>query len=158
MMERLPMGDDGGFSPEEFRASEKKLAAKVEKYAKKESLATWSTPEDVYYEFPSSFPGGDDKARKREMEKLLGPNFEPTSPQGAIWRYLNDPNNRENGAFRYLVDWGIDPSRKGEGIRLSFQRPPSPADVKEIERIFKIFGWGGEEYEVRKEPTESEAA
>ncbi|MGB7957917.1 MAG: hypothetical protein WCF77_03715 [Minisyncoccia bacterium] len=149
MMEHLAFGDDGGFSEDKFKNTEAELAAQVEQYERQKAAEEWSTPEDVYFEFPGAFP--EVAARKKAAKELGGADIEHMSPQAVALRYLNDPNNRESGVFRYLTDWRIDPERGGEGIKLSFQRPPSPDDRKEIERIFRTFGWDGEEYEVKKE-------
>lgn len=143
--------EDGGLDTGEFDTLEKELATKVEKYAKEKAAEEWSTREDAYFEFPESFPDGNEEMRKKVLRELGGKGPEHLTPQSAALRYLDNPNNRENGAFRYLVDWGIDPNRNGEGIRLSFQNPPSNKDKKEIGRIFRTFGWNGEEYEVKKE-------
>jgi len=152
-IEQLPI-EDAGLSKEEFDSLE---AKRSEKDARREALVTWSSPEDAYFEFPGSFSGGHEQLREQAMREmgLTGKKIadaEHLSPQGAVLHYLDNPNNRESSVFRYLVDWGIDPNRNGEGVRLSFQHPLSDAEKKEIERIFKIFGWGGEEYEVKKEP------
>jgi hypothetical protein len=150
-MEHLPMEEDKGFSREEFESLEAEQGAERERRLAAE---IWITPEDVYFEFPASFPAGGGEAHKRTVQEI-GPaqrnaeGLEKLTPQAAVLRYLENPNNRESSVFRYLTDWRIDPERRGEGVKLTFQHPPSSEDKKEIERIFRTFGWTGEEYEAK---------
>ena len=155
-MESLPMEEDEGLSREEFESleagqgveRERRLAAEI-----------WTTPEDVYFEFPASFSDGDGSSRARALREIGAARgntagFEQATPQAAVLHYLENPSNRESGVFRYLTDWRIDPERRGEGIKLSFQHPPSTEEKKEIERIFRTFGWAGEEYEAKRDRPE----
>jgi len=152
-------GPDHGVTEGDLDAQRKRMGDAIKKREFEEAAPS----EKLYLEFPGSFDDEGDKneKRKQEVARILGitdkETIESLTPRAAALYYLDNPNNRENSAFRYLKPessspgWGIDQGRPGDGIELIFQRL-SREDKEEIERIFKMLGWRGEEYEAKQVP------